>query len=315
MTFGRFAALTLLLAIPAAAPAAAPTGPGSLVVSSRNGFVIPVSIEGKLIRLRVDPAVDSIVLNPGVAARLGLKPAFRNSILRPLVFVGPARIKGTAGAGRIAIGSWSGKRSISWFERDITSEADGLIGVADLPHERVTMELRPAASGDGSFTYAVDKKDWLGLVHTLKIGGKEILTRFSFHQRFTQASAAAGAVLAAERRGTWAAAASPRPILFGVSRPTRLMAFQTPLSVNGLIFERLLIRTSDHRGGYRLPTDPPADPNEIVVTGKGARSKAHLRLTISEDRLSACSGLTYVGRERRLTLVCPYDSGGGRRPR
>jgi hypothetical protein len=61
-------------------------------------------------------------------------------------------------------------------------------------------------------------------------------------------------------------------------------------------FDRLLVRTSDYRGRYRLPTDPPADPNEIVVTGNKASGKALLRLTIAEDRLAACSSLSYAAK-------------------
>lgn len=305
MHLARLAAVILVVSLPAAAPAARPSPVGPLSVSSADGFTVAALIEGQPVRLRVDPAIGSIVLNPDVAARLGLKPNFLNRIIKPQILVGPERIKGIAGGGSIAIGSWTGKRPIFWFEREVVEGADGVIGIADLPHERVTLVLRPAAARDATFAYAVDTADLLGLVYRFDLGGKEILTRFSLHQPLTQASASAGAVLAEQRGGTWAGEVSLRPILFGVSRPTRPMAFATPLSVKGLVFERLLIRTSDYRGGYVLPTDPPADPNEIVVTGNKAKGKAHLRLTISADRLSTCSSISYATKERRLVLVCP----------
>jgi hypothetical protein len=300
-----FAALALALALPAAAPAAAPPPVGPITVSARDGFIVPVSIKGQVLRLRVDPAMGTIVLNPAVAARLGLKPNFTNAIMKPGIRVGPEVIKGISSGGKIAIGPWSGDRPIFWFQRDIVSGADGVIGIADLPHERVTMEIRPRTSNDRSFGYAVQKADLLGLVHRLPIGGKEIITRFSLHQAVTQASAAAGAIFAAERGGTWAGEASLRPVVLGVSRPMRMMTFAAPLSVGGMTIDRLLVRTSDYRGRYVLPTDPPADPNEIVVTGNKAGGKALLRLTISEDRLTACSSISYAAKERRLTLVCP----------
>jgi hypothetical protein len=305
MTPTRLAVLALAVALPAAAPAAAPPPVGPLTVSARDGFVVQVSVKGQVLRLRVDPAIGTIVLNPAVAARLGLKPNFTNAIMKPTIRIGPELIRGIAGGARIAIGTWTGGRPIFWFERDIVSGADGAIGIADLPHERVTMQLRPETPNDRSFTYVVQSGGLLGLVHRLPIGGKEIITRFSLHQPFTQASASAGAIFAAERGGAWAGEPSPRPVLLGVSRPARLMAFATPLSVGGMRFDRLLVRTSDYRGRYRLPTDPPADPNEIVVTGNKASGKALLRLTIAEDRLAPCSSLSYAARERRLTLVCP----------
>jgi hypothetical protein len=303
-------ALALSLAMPAAAPAAAPPPPGPLTVSARESFTVAAVIEGQTVRLRVDPAVGVIVLNPGVAARLGLKPNFLNAIMKPQMGIGPERVKGLAGGGRIAIGSWTGKRPMFWFERDVVDDADGVIGIAHLPHDQVTMQVRPAAAGDASFVYDVEIDNLLGLLHDYQIGGKKIVTRFSLHEPHTQASASAGAVFAEQRGGTWAGEAMPRPIVFGVLRPTRPMAFATPISVNGMIFDRLLIRTSDYRGGYLLPTDPPADPNEIVVTGNKARGKAHLRLTISEDRLSSCASISYAKKEGRLVLICPAAQPG-----
>jgi hypothetical protein len=309
MTFIRLAALSVALAAHATAPAApakkAAPVVGSLTVTNDQNFVLDAMINGQPVRLRVDPAIGNIILNPEAAARLSIDSNFLQRLMKPTMLVGPHQIKGSGGGGSVTIGSWSGKRPLFWFERDIVTGADGVIGIADLPHENVSMQIRPATARDQTFTYEVDPTDFLGLVYRMQVAGKEVLTRFSLNQSTTQASASAGAILAAEHGGTWKGEPELKPIILGVSRPARPLSFTKPLSVNGMAFNQLLIRTSDYRGAYVLPTDPPEDPNEIVVTGSKAKGKALLRLTISSDRLQACSSISYHREAKRLTLVCP----------
>jgi len=82
------------------------------------------------------------------------------------------------------------------------------------------------------------------------------------------------------------------------------MAFSRPLLVGNLAIDRALVRTSDFRGNRALPTDPDADPSEVVVTGQGRRTRALFTAILGADILSRCSSLTYVGVARTLTMRC-----------
>ena len=82
------------------------------------------------------------------------------------------------------------------------------------------------------------------------------------------------------------------------------MAFSRPISIAGFPLSSVLVRTSDFRGRYQLPTEAQPDPNEVVVTGAGRRSRAQLIVALAEDRLEACSSITYQRASQTLVLRC-----------
>lgn len=299
------AAMIILLSPLSKAAAAAEQAPGPVTISADSGFIIPVELNGRPLRLRVDPAIGGIVLNPEAAASTGLKPSILSSLFGPTLLVGPVRLDGRSGSGLLRIGAWKGKRDVLWFERDVVSGADGAIGMADLPNESVTLQLRSPRAADGRYEYQTTGDGVLGLIYRHSVGGADVTTRFSLLQPITQVSASAGALLADHHGGVWAGEPSRKLITFGVERPVRPMRFSRPVSLNGMMFDHLVIRTGDYRGNYVLPTDPAADPNEIVVTGSKGSGKAILRLTVGNDRLGTCSSISYSRSAKRLTLTCP----------
>jgi hypothetical protein len=116
--------------------------PRELVVA--GDLTVRLEVNGQMLNLRVDPGLNAIILNPGAAARVPL----RRSAARPEAVAGPTRLIGQAASARVRIGSWSGSRALMWFDRDAVQAADGIIGVAQLPHESVTLQLRTARSGE-----------------------------------------------------------------------------------------------------------------------------------------------------------------------
>ena len=71
-----------------------------------------------------------------------------------------------------------------------------------------------------------------------------------------------------------------------------------------IAMDQFLVRTSDNRGGPPLPTDAPADPDEIVVTAKTKEKQPRNLLTLGMDRLSACNSITYRKASQSLALRC-----------
>ena len=282
---------------------------GSITLSPGDGLIIPAQINGHPMRLRVDIGYGGIILNPEAALRAGLP----ESMFSAAANIGRVRVQGKTSVVPVAMGgSQDEDRRIAWYERPVTSGADGVISIAHLPYEVVTLRLRPAAPGEVPLAFETNPQQGSAdVINRHSIGDKDINVRFSLEAPRSLVSAAAGALLAEHHGGTWSGDAFEHPIALEISRPVRPMRFARPVSVNGLWVDQVLVRTADYKGKYALPTDVPdpatADPSEIVVTGQGAKSRAILTAILGRDHLSACSSITYVHTTRILTLQCRTD--------
>lgn len=312
MTFLRLLAALCAAFSPFAAAHAArqPAPETSLTVTAEEGFTVPVIVNGRGMRLRVDPGSSRIVLNPAAAARAGLN----GSLFGARAQIGPIRVNGETSLTRIQIGDWRVSRRIIFFDRDVAPEADGIIGMSLLPHGTVTMRMRGAGEGERPIPIPVREDAQNGLVHHHLVGGETVKVAFRFFVPFSQATASAGAHLAVHNQGSWAGEPSERPILLGVVRPVRPMRFAAPISFGGLRMDALMVRTADWRGNYVLPTDPAAqasaDPDEIVVTANVGRGRAQLTVLIGADTAGRCSSVTYVKAAATLTFTCPAAMSG-----
>ena len=299
------AALSLAFVPLAAAQSEAPVR-APLVVTAEQDFIVPVEVNGRLLRLRLDPGTERIVLNPEAAAAAGLD----GSMFGVAAMVGPVRVNGRTSLTRVAIGDWRERRRVMWFSRPVVSGADGVIGMAMLPHPVSALRFREATADDRTITIPVAEDGQFGLLYRHPVGGETIQVSFRLWQPLTQATASAGAHLAAHHGGTWSGEAMERPVLLGVERPVRPMQFAAPLSFGGLRLDGLLVRTADFRGAFVLPSDPSADPDEIVVTGNVRRGRARLTVTIGNDVAGRCASVTYDRAAGTLTMVCPSAMSG-----
>lgn len=301
LSTGASRTVSVALAIPLALTAAAPALEPNLTVTAEDGFIVPAVVNGQTLRLRVDPGFAGIKLNPGAAARAGLR--FADGAEMEME-IGPVRIPGATTSGPIRIGGWTGKRRLAWYERDVVSGADGLISIAALPFEKVTLRLRPGRPGEVRTDFVTKEDINSHAAFTHRTGSKQILVRFSLNFAASYATASAGALLADHHGGAWAGQTFWLPIVLGVTRPVRAMTFRNPVSFNGFTISRMLVRTTDYRGKYALPSDRPSDASEIVVTAKSGRTRPYLAVTIGPEHLSGCSSISYVKATRLLTLQC-----------
>jgi hypothetical protein len=138
----------------------------------------------------------------------------------------------------------------------------------------------------------------------LRLGERDFRFQFSLMKPFSLATAGAGAELAALYGGSWAGEPLDQMIEFDVVRPVRPMAFARPVILGGLELRALRVRTGDNRGNLSLPSEPDADPDEVVVTG-ASRQRAAFVVHVGVDRLSLCSSLVWDNRTRRMSLHCP----------
>ncbi len=271
-----------------------------LVVDAASNFLIDATINGQPVRLRVDPETSGyVILNPATVARIGL----RRSMLGSRTQIGPVRLTGSSKVAEVSIGGVTGDRRVVWIDRPAIEGADGLIGPADMPFERVTFSLGAARAGEAMFVLPMEYERSFGLFVPLTLGERAFRFQFSLTKPATLATAGAGAELAALYGGGWTGEARDQVIEFGVVRPVRPLALQRPVELGGFRVGAFLVRTGDHRGNLTLPPEPDADPDEVVVTG-GSRQRAAFVVHVGMDRLSQCSRLVWDNGARRMTLHC-----------
>ena len=285
---------SLLLLLPHVAGAA------DLKVEARADYLIDATVNGQPVRLRVDPGAPGyLILNPATATRLGLTP----SLMRARTRIGPVRLTGSSREADVAIGGAAGRRRLLWFDRPVIAGADGLIGPADLPYDRVTFELAAPRDGEAQFEMPLEYTRGTGLYLPLRVGEHDFRFLFSLAKPFGLATAGAGAILAASYGGSWTGAAIDQPIDFEVVRPARPMGFAQPISLHGLELRAVHVRTGDNRGNLSLPPEPDADPDEVVVTAASGQRAAFV-VVVGRDLLSRCSSLVWDNHIRRLSLRC-----------
>lgn len=310
MTVRRAAVLALLsLAAGTAAagkPAAKPAR--ELVLEATGGFVVDALIDGRPLRLRVDPgAPTGILLNRRFANAAGL-----TGLQRSALKVGPLVFNGWVTDRKVVIAGRPGSYRISWYDRDMIGDADGIVNPATLPWPVVSFKLRPAAAGERSFTFATSFDTQRGLHHFFGLGNGPAIARFTLLDRPSIVTAAAAAFLARRLGGRWAGPPEVRPVRFSVERPARTMWLAQPMVLKGLAIRSLLVRTNDHGGVGRLPEevhpDAPEDAATVLVTAKPKRWRPpqpdEYWLMIGSDDLSRCSTMRYERSGGRLSFSC-----------
>lgn len=289
--------LTLLL-LPSA------TWAGDLTLDAASGHIVAVEVNGHPLRLRVDPGSSGyIILNPAAARASGLK----GSLFGSRTSIGPVTLDGKSNRVTLTVGASRTRQRAVWVERDVIRDADGIISPAALPFDNVTLEWSTRSAGEPAVVLPMRYDHGRGLFFPYNAGGETIIVRLSTVQPLSMATASAAALIAAAHGGGWSGEPRREHIRFGVERPVRPMVLSRPVDLSGFAVGRFLVRTSDNRGGYRLPTDAPADPDEIVVTAKAKdKQPTNLHLTLGMDRLGACGSITYRKASQSLVMRCGH---------
>ena len=296
----RAAALLLLLGgcvarLPPAAPA------GDLVLDAAAP-VIDAVVGGVPLRLRVDPAQwGGIELAPAAVARLAV--AWESG--RDLD-IGRVALDGRTARTILAIGGQSVPVLVAEHGRIAAEGADGVIGPDLLPFATIRWRRADAPPASGALILPLALSDTQGLTATDPALPLPIRLRFALARPESEATGAAGSLLAAHHGGTFDGPARPIAVILGVTRPARPLALARPPRLAGFRYPRLLVRIGDFRGDNPLPADPVA-PGEIVVSRRIRPQAAQAWVTIAADRLVRCAEIVYSAAPRTLTLRCAFD--------
>ncbi|QJU57504.1 hypothetical protein HL653_06600 [Sphingomonas sp. AP4-R1] len=300
----RAALTAALLIVAAAAPATARIkAPPQQIILDAADPVIAVELGGQPFRLRVELGQwDVIELNPAAAARLPLAWSAGRHIS-----VGRVTLWGRNAETRLVIEDVKRQVLVAEHGRIAAEGADGVIGPDLLPHATILWRNVAAPADTGTIVLPLRLDERTGISAPAPALGPDMMLRFSPEADVSSGTAAAGAILAQRFDGHFAGASRPLPVLFGVTRPARPIAFGRVPVIAGFRFPDLLVRTADFRGDNALPAeDMEAD---IVVARVERPQGAQPWVTIGRDRLSRCAEIAYSAAPRSLTLRCAFDPG------
>lgn len=292
--------LKLILAF-GLATSAGPAFASDLLLRAGGGHVVEAHINGRPLRLRVDPESPGyVILNPAAAERVGVQPSQGHS----RTIIGPVRVRGEQAIVPVRFGSIVTRKQVVWTDREAVSVADGTISPADLPYDRVIMQLGAPQPGEHTVRLPMHFDRSLSLYHSLVFDGRPVHFRISTIRAESLATAAAGALLSQEYGSTWLGELRPMMIKYQIVRPVRPLALDAPVAFAGRPFIRFLVRTTDHRGQAILPSDQSDDLDEILVTAEIGREPPRYVVSLGRNWLSGCSSLTWDNVAREMSLSC-----------
>lgn len=264
----------------------------------------PTSVAGVPARLRIAPdAFGAPVVGPALAARAGLK----GGLFEVVYVIGPVRVPGETAVTRIALGGEPVKRRVAWTARDFAPGADVFVGPGGVPDPVVRFRLRAERAGERVLTLPMIGEGGLfgdrgGLFASAPLNGAPVRLRFSLDLPATLANAGAARSLMEAHDGRLEEGTGSAAIAFGVARPVRRMRLSRPFAIGPLAIGALDVRVADGASGP--PEAGVADPNEVVVTAKGARDRRRDTITLGRDQLDRCSSLVFDKSARQVRLSC-----------
>lgn len=293
--------------VPGAEPMASPAPlPEELVLAGDH--LVTVTVNGVPLRFEVSgEAFGPPIVNPEVAARLMLTAeTSRGWRFGPVVVEGEsATVAADFGAGPVPL-------TVSWTLRPASGRADGVIGVHDLPHARVTFALHPPVPGETLQRFALRRTGGRGntrLGTEVTVGKKRLMMIFAIERGANLVTAPTANFIATHREGGFERGSEGVAAMsFGVERPTRMMRIADPILLGDLAIERFAVRVEDYgeprRVGEIGADDPRFDKNHILVSRRKGRGSPDLLTRIGRDQIAHCSSLTYDQPGKEIRLSC-----------
>lgn len=309
-------ALALLLAATpvqaAKRPKPAPLPPLPPLELPANAPLIEAEIAGQRVRLTVDLGGDDIVqINPDSPLHAVLAADTR-----------PDGQPADRGQYRVAVGQTSLAISFSRETMLIAGRplrarvlqpaasppgqsagSDGVIGLPLLPHDLVTLRLRPATGNDRRQTVParIGRSDAWGFDWRLGTGD-ELDVEIHPLRPTSVISAAAASALAEAGKGRLVGPVRRVLISFGAIRPVRQLELGQPVMLANLRLRGGVVRLFDWAGRTSLPPEAQAE-TELAVVGKRGRQGAWRNIKLGQDVIFTCAS---IGWQRT-----PGQKGGG----
>jgi hypothetical protein len=292
-------ALGLILAGPAlagrksASPSTLNVGPDLTVNGTVNG--VSVRLLMSLFGER------TLFLHPEAAARLGFKPG----MLPANGTIGKEKFKGSTAVTTYVVAGASIKRRIVWFDRLFTPGFDGVVSPSAVAQDIVTVELRTRQPKETVHTFPlVSVPQTYGRIGTFtRVGNTDVRLTWDLNRETTLVTAAAAADLAAANGGRFVGEKRLETVILNVQRPVRTLMIDTPFVVGPVRLAQATAWVGDYGDTSQVPDDQ-ADPNEIVVVGKGSKVKPIHAILVGRNDMAHCSSITFDKLRRQIRVSC-----------
>ena len=291
---------------PATRPATETAMPETLLLERDS--IVAIRINGVPLRFQVSAdAFGPPVVNPEVAARLMLLPEGR----RGWQF-GPVRVEGETAGVLADFGAGAMPLSIAWTDRRASDKADGVIGVHDLPHRRVTFVLGDQPRAQSTLRFPLRRaggRSNTRLGTEITVGKRRLLMIFVTERAENLVTAPTANFLATHHEGGFAPASDGIALMnFGIERPTRIMRLAEPIALGPLLLDRFAVRIEDYGDpravGEIGEGDPRFEKDHILVSRRKGRGRPDLLTRIGRDQIAHCSQLTYDFAASEIILSC-----------
>jgi hypothetical protein len=304
------------LALPAASLAQAQPNPAEFTRTcawTAQDPMVDAVIAGQPVRLRVDFGAHApILLSAAAAERLALA-----SDVRPGEKKKPDRGVVVSRVGRKTVRMpWSRETvTIDDVTRPIpvltppaymAGQGDGSISPQALPCGIVRLDQRiPGARDAETLMRVLDDGAFDGLRVKAAAGAEDIRVEFVPWRRESLGTAATGGVLVSLLGGSLTGPVVDVPVVYGVTRPARLLRLDQPWRGVGIRLPALMMRVSDWEGDHAVPRDGDLDPELIQVTKRRNPQRGQRLLQLGRDVLGDCARFEWRRQGNMLAVHCP----------
>lgn len=284
---------------------------GTIELDATSGMpMLDVEVSGRPFRLALDPLLGKhLVLNPATARRIGFR-----AIEGVTIEAGIDEAIVNAAVDRMMI---SANRRSQWVfgvsvgqphqPYGVTEPYDLAGGFEALPAGTIIVHLNHDLAGpmrEYRFSRAIADQS---AGFPITIGETKMRMNVHFANSASWLDRAAAQMLVDESKMRPTGAVRLIPAWFGLQVPVQDVSADRPVTIKGLVVERLQARTPD-------PLKVPSElAREMIVSRLADRDQPPV-LLIGTDTLSRCARMTFHRRSQTLILTCPERAGRAASP-
>ncbi len=306
------ALFVMALSIPAWSQDIPPQMPEELLL--HGDYVIDVTINGKPVRLQVEPGHSGPpLLNPDAVKRLNLlgRQDMTLDFGRIDIPVATTRTSVDFGFGRTA-------KRVGWVANPASTTAEGVIGVYDLPYDVVTFRLAASALAHRISRFELKRKGGRRFARVgidILVEDKPMFVHFALDIEQNFISARTANFIATRHGGKFVAdSEGVVEMMPGLLRPTRTVMLDDPVTLGNLAVDRFAVRIEDYGTANKVGEHEPRIRNDrdetIIVTGRKRWGKPDDLSRIGRAQLAPCSQLTFDLANREVRLLCAATHAG-----
>lgn len=201
---------------------------------------------------------------------------------------------------------------IIWSLGEASPIADGVIGVHQLPYNRVVFPLGPPTGEQTIQTFPLIRIYGAGL-YTLgtqfDLEGRKMKAWFALEREENVLTAPTANFIATRFDGGFVPGSEGFVTLdFSVQRRARTMRLARPIMLGDIPLDTFAVRYEDYgrarHVGEIAPDDPRFNPEEIVVAERKQRGQIDLLSRLGRAAVAHCSSMTYDKTAREIRLSC-----------